>query len=43
MQTTQAVADAVIELLRSLPIRTDTITADIGKEFADHERIAHDL
>ena len=42
-KTAQAVADAVIELLKSLPIRTHTITADNGKEFADHERIARDL
>ena len=42
-KTAQAVADAVIELMKSLPIRTHTITADNGKEFADHERIARDL
>ena len=42
-KTAQVVADAVIELLKSLPIRTHTITADNGKEFADHERIARDL
>jgi IS30 family transposase len=42
-KTAQTVADAVIELLKSLPVRTHTITADNGKEFADHERIAHDL
>jgi IS30 family transposase len=42
-KTAQAVAEAVIELLRSLPARTHTITADNGKEFGDHERIAHDL
>ncbi len=42
-KTAQAVADAVIELLKSLPVRTHTITADNGKEFADHERIARDL
>jgi IS30 family transposase len=42
-KTAQAVADAVIELMKSLPVRTHTITADNGKEFADHERIAHDL
>ena len=39
-KTAQAVADAVIELMKSLPVRTYTITADNGKEFADHERIA---
>jgi IS30 family transposase len=42
-KTAQDVADAVIELLKSLPVRTHTITADNGKEFADHERIAHHL
>jgi len=42
-KTAQAVADVVIELLKSLPVRTHTITADNGKEFADHERIAEDL
>jgi len=42
-KTAQAVADAVIELMKSLPIRTHTITADNGKEFADHERIAKKL
>jgi IS30 family transposase len=42
-KTAQAVADAVIELMKSLPIITYTITADNGKEFADHERIARDL
>jgi IS30 family transposase len=42
-KTAQNVADAVIELLKSLPVRTHTITADNGKEFADHQRIAHDL
>jgi IS30 family transposase len=39
-KTAQAVADAVIELMKLLPVRTHTITADNGKEFADHERIA---
>jgi IS30 family transposase len=42
-KTAQAVADAVIELLKTLPVRIHTITADNGKEFADHERIARDL
>jgi IS30 family transposase len=42
-KTARAVADAVIELLGSLPTRTHTITADNGKEFGDHERIAEDL
>ena len=42
-KTAQAVADAVVELMKSLPVRTHTITADNGKEFADHERIAKEL
>jgi IS30 family transposase len=42
-KTAQAVADAVIELMKSLPVRTYTITSDNGKEFADHERIAKEL
>jgi len=42
-KTAQAVADAVIELMKSLPVRTHTVTADNGKEFADHERIANEL
>jgi len=42
-KTAQAVADAVIELMKSLPVRTHTITADNGKEFADHEHIAKEL
>jgi IS30 family transposase len=42
-KTAQAVGDAVIELLKSLPVRVHTITSDNGREFADHERIARDL
>jgi len=42
-KTAQSVADAVIELLKSLPVRTHTITADNGREFADHERISNEL
>jgi IS30 family transposase len=42
-KTAQAVADTVIELLKSLLVRTHTITADNGKEFVDYERIACDL
>lgn len=42
-KTAQAVGDAVIELLKSLPVRAHTITSDNGREFADHERIARDL
>ncbi|MGB3717705.1 MAG: IS30 family transposase [Candidatus Promineifilaceae bacterium] len=42
-KTSQAVADVVIELLKRLSVQTQSIPADNGKEFADHERIAHDL
>ena len=42
-KTSQAVADAVIELLKKVSVQIHTITADNGKEFADHERIARDL
>jgi IS30 family transposase len=42
-KTARSVADAVIELLRSLETQTHTITADNGKEFGDHERIAEGL
>ena len=42
-KTAQTVADAVIELMKLLPVRTHTITADNGQEFADHERIAKEL
>jgi len=42
-RTAQAVAEAVIDLLKSVSIRTLTITADNGKEFAEHEKIAKDL
>ena len=42
-KTARTVANAVIELLKPLPVRTHTITADNGKEFAEHERIARDL
>lgn len=42
-KTAEAVADAVIDLLKPLVERTHTITADNGKEFADHERMAKDL
>jgi len=42
-KTAQAVGDAVIELLNSLPVRVHTVTSDNGREFADHERIAREL
>ena len=38
-RTAPAVADTVIDLLKSVPVRSLTITADNGKEFAEHERI----
>jgi IS30 family transposase len=34
------VANAVIEIMKLLPVRTYTIMVDNGKEFADHEFIA---
>ena len=37
------VSAAVIDLLQPVADRSHTITADNGKEFADHERIAHEL
>jgi len=42
-KTAQAVADAVIDLLKPLGGDLHTITADNGKEFADHMRIADKL
>lgn len=42
-KTAQAVADAVIDLLKPIAGDLYTITADNGKEFADHERIADKL
>ena len=42
-KTAQAVADAVIDLLKPICRGLHTITADNGKEFADHERIAEKL
>lgn len=39
-KTAQAVADAVIDLLKPFAGKLHTITADNGKEFAEHERIA---
>jgi IS30 family transposase len=42
-KTARAVADGVIELMKSLPVRIHTITADNGLEFANHERIAKEL
>jgi len=37
------VSDAVIDLLQPVADRSHTITGDNGKEFAEHERIAHEL
>jgi IS30 family transposase len=42
-RTAGQVGDAVIELLQPLAERLHTLTADNGKEFADHERISSHL
>jgi IS30 family transposase len=42
-RTSELVSDAVIDLLQPVAELTHTITGDNGKEFAEHERIAHDL
>jgi IS30 family transposase len=42
-RTAELVSDIVIDLLYPVAERTHTITADNGKEFAAHQRIAHDL
>jgi len=42
-RTADQVGEAVIELLQPVADRLHTLTADNGKEFADHERIAHAL
>ena len=42
-RTAEMVSDAMIDLLRPIADRVHTITGDNGKEFAEHERIAHDL
>jgi IS30 family transposase len=42
-RTADQVSEAVIALLQPVSDRLLTLTADNGKEFADHERIAHDL
>jgi IS30 family transposase len=42
-RTADQVGDAVIELLQPISDRLHTLTADNGKEFAEHERIAQDL
>jgi IS30 family transposase len=42
-RTADQVGDTVIKLLQPVADRLHTLTADNGKEFADHERIAHAL
>ena len=42
-RTATKVGDAVIELLQDVTDCVHTLTADNGKEFADHERIARSL
>ena len=42
-RTAELVSETVIDLLHPVADRTHTITADNGKEFAEHERIAQDL
>lgn len=42
-RTANQVGEAMIEVLQSVADRVHTFTADNGKEFADHERIAHAL
>lgn len=42
-RTADQVSQAMIELLLPVSDRLHTITADNGKEFAEHERVAHEL
>lgn len=42
-RTAELVGEAVIDLLQPLADRVQTLTADNGKEFAEHERIAQEL
>lgn len=42
-RTADQVSNALIDLLRPLADRLHTITADNGKEFAEHERVAQEL
>ena len=42
-RTADQVSEALIDLLQPVADRLHTLTADNGKEFADHERIARDL
>lgn len=41
--TADQVSNAMIDLLLPVSDRLHTITADNGKEFAEHERVAHEL
>jgi IS30 family transposase len=42
-RTAVQVRNALIDLLQPVADRLHTITADNGKEFAEHERVAHEL
>jgi IS30 family transposase len=42
-RTAGQVSNALIDLLQPVADRLHTITADNGKEFAEHERVAHEL
>lgn len=42
-RTACQVSNALIDLLQPVADRLHTITADNGKEFAEHERVAHEL
>jgi IS30 family transposase len=42
-RTADQVSNAMIDLLLPVSDRLHTITADNGKEFAEHERVAHEL
>ena len=42
-RTAELVSQTVIDLLQPFAGRSHTLTGDNGKEFADHQRIAHEL
>ena len=42
-RTADQVSNAMIDLLLPVSDRLHTVTADNGKEFAEHERVAHEL
>jgi IS30 family transposase len=42
-RTADQVSEALIDLLLPVSDRLHTLTADNGKEFAEHERVAHEL